>query len=151
MAYDTKELFEKAKDVIVKHKLFFVEDIVAFLPCSKPTFYEHFPIDSNEINELKELLELKTKLLNEIEYREGVLRQLTFDSSREKGFVSTFLKGFLKHKKQAPNLFWKDGETYGRYLIDADKELHKDIALAFEKSIEKLKRDYNDSVLEADA
>ena len=58
MAYDTKELFEKAKDVIVKHKLFFIEDIVAFLPCSKPTFYEHFPIDSNEINELKELLEL---------------------------------------------------------------------------------------------
>lgn len=57
MAYDTKELFEKAKDVIVKHKLFFIEDIVAFLPCSKPTFYEHFPIDSNEINELKELLE----------------------------------------------------------------------------------------------
>jgi len=99
----------------------------------------------------KEFLELKTKLLNEIEYRAGVLRQLTFDSDREKGFVSTFLKGFLKHKKQAPNLFWKDGETYGRYLIDADKELHKDIALAFEKSIEKLKRDYNDSVLEADA
>ena len=97
----------------------------------------------------KEFLELKTKLLNEIEYREGVLRQLTFDSNREKGFVSTFLKGFLKHKKQAPNLFWKDGETYGRYLIDADKELHKDIALAFEKSIEKLKRDYNDSVLVA--
>ena len=89
--------------------------------------------------------------LNEIEYREGVLRQLTFDSNREKGFVSTFLKGFLKYKKQAPNLFWKDGETYGRYLIDADKELHKDISLAFEKSIEKLKRDYNDSVLEADA
>lgn len=57
MAYNTKELFEKAKDVIVKHKLFFIEDIVAFLPCSKPTFYEHFPIDSNEINELKELLE----------------------------------------------------------------------------------------------
>ena len=57
----------------------------------------------------KEFLELKTKLLNEIEYREGVFRQLTFDSNREKGFVSTFLKGFLKHKKQAPNLFWKDG------------------------------------------
>ena len=95
----------------------------------------------------KEFLELKTKLLNEIEYREGVLRQLTFDSNREKGFVSAFMKGFLKHKNQAPNLFWKNNEAYGRYLIDADKELHKDIAIAFEKSIEKLKRDYNDSVL----
>jgi len=92
-----------------------------------------------------EFLELKSKLLNEIEYREGVLRQLTFDSGREKGFVSTFLKGFLKHKKQAPNLFWKNGETYGRYLIDADKELHEDIKLAFEKSIKKLKLDYSKS------
>ena len=57
MAYDRKKIFEQSKEVIVKHKLFFVEDIVAFLPISKPTFYEFFPIDSNEFNDLKELLE----------------------------------------------------------------------------------------------
>lgn len=57
MAYDKKKIFEQAKEVIVKHKLFFIEDIVAFLPISKPTFYDYFPIDSNEVNELKGLLE----------------------------------------------------------------------------------------------
>ena len=57
MAYDRKKIFEQAKEMIVKHKLFFVEDIVAFLPISKTTFYEYFPIESNETNELKELLE----------------------------------------------------------------------------------------------
>ena len=57
MAYDKKKIFEQAKEVIVKHKLFFVEDIVSFLPCAKPTFYDMFPPDSNELNELKELLE----------------------------------------------------------------------------------------------
>jgi hypothetical protein len=57
MAYDRKKIFEQAKEVIVKHKLFFVEDIVAFLPCAKPTFYDFFPPDSNELNELKALLE----------------------------------------------------------------------------------------------
>ena len=57
MAYDRKKIFEQAKEMIVKHKLFFVEDIVAFLPCSKPTFYDFFPPDSNELNDLKELLE----------------------------------------------------------------------------------------------
>lgn len=56
MAYDRTEIFETAKQKIVEHKLFFVEDIVAFLPCSKPTFYDFFPPDSNELNELKELL-----------------------------------------------------------------------------------------------
>jgi hypothetical protein len=57
MAYDRKKIFEQAKEVIVKHKLFFIEDIVAFLPISKKTFYEYFPIDSNECNDLKGLME----------------------------------------------------------------------------------------------
>lgn len=57
MAYDKKKIFEQAKEVTVKNKLFFIEDIVAFLPIAKKTFYEYFPLDSNESNELKELLE----------------------------------------------------------------------------------------------
>jgi hypothetical protein len=57
MAYDKKKIHEQAKEVIVKHKLFFIEDIVAFLPCDKTTFYRFFDINSNEYNELKELLE----------------------------------------------------------------------------------------------
>lgn len=56
MAYDRKKVFEQAKEVIVKHKLFFVDDIVAFLPCSKQTFYDFFPVDSDKLDELKELL-----------------------------------------------------------------------------------------------
>jgi hypothetical protein len=56
MAYDRKKIFEQAKEVIVKHKLFFIEDIVAFLPCGKTAFYEFFAPDTNEMNELKELL-----------------------------------------------------------------------------------------------
>ena len=57
MAYDRKKIFEQAKEMIVKHKLFFIEDIVAFLPCDKTTFYRFFSPESNEYNELKDLLE----------------------------------------------------------------------------------------------
>jgi hypothetical protein len=57
MAYDKKKIFEQAKEMIVKHKLFFIEDIVAFLPCDKTTFYRFFEPESNEYNELKGLLE----------------------------------------------------------------------------------------------
>lgn len=57
MAYDRKKIFEQAKEMIVEHKLFFVEDIVAFLPISKTTFYEYFTAESYEMNELKGLLE----------------------------------------------------------------------------------------------
>ena len=55
--YDRKKIFEQAKEVIEKHKLFFVEDIVSFLPISKPTFYDFFKTDSNEFNDIKDLLE----------------------------------------------------------------------------------------------
>ena len=57
MAYDRLKIFEQAKEMIVKHKLFFVEDIVAFLPCDKTTFYRFFEVNCNEYNELKDLLE----------------------------------------------------------------------------------------------
>ena len=98
-----------------------------------------------EIDKEQEFLHLKSKLLSEIKYREDVLSQLKRDSGNEKGFVSHFIKKFLKINTEAPNLFWKNNETYGRYLIDADKELHKDISIAFEKSIEILKIDYENS------
>lgn len=64
MAYDRKKIFEQAKEAIKKNNLFFIEDIVAFIPCSKFYFYDAFPVNSNEYNTLKELLEqnkIKTK------------------------------------------------------------------------------------------
>ena len=57
MAYDTKELKEKAEKAIKEHGLYFIEDIVAYLPCSKSTFYEHIPNESNDYKSIVELLE----------------------------------------------------------------------------------------------
>ena len=57
MAFDRDKLYQQAETAIKENNLFFIEDVVAFIPCSKPTFYEHFPIDSNELNNLKDLLE----------------------------------------------------------------------------------------------
>ena len=59
MAFDRDKLYQQAQTAITENNLFFIEDVVAFIPCSKPTFYEHFPIDSNELNNLKDLLEKK--------------------------------------------------------------------------------------------
>jgi hypothetical protein len=63
MAYDRNKVFEQAKEVIVKHKLFFVDDIVAFLPCSKQTFYDFYPVNSDQLDELKGLLEVNRTTL----------------------------------------------------------------------------------------
>lgn len=54
MAYDRAKIFEQAKEAIEKHKLFFIDDIVAFLPIAKSTFYE-WKLEQSE--ELKAMLE----------------------------------------------------------------------------------------------
>ena len=61
MAYDKTELFEKAKQIIQSEhsdqRILFIEDLIAFLPCGKTAFYDHFPPEANETNALKELIE----------------------------------------------------------------------------------------------
>ena len=57
MAHDTKILKEKAIEAIKKNKLIFIEDICAMIGISKPCFYDHFKVDSNDYNELSRLLD----------------------------------------------------------------------------------------------
>ena len=68
MPYDTKILKEKAIEAIEKNKLIFVEDVCAYIGIAKSTFYEHFPIDTNDSNELNELLN-KNKIILKIGMR----------------------------------------------------------------------------------
>ena len=67
MAYDKNKIYEQAKDLIEKKKLFFIEDVVTLLPISKTTFYEYFAIESNELDTIKELLDK-----NKIEIKNGL-------------------------------------------------------------------------------
>jgi hypothetical protein len=57
MAYNKKKLFQQSLAAIKENNLYFIEDVVAFLPCDKTTFYKHFKVESNELNTLKELLD----------------------------------------------------------------------------------------------
>ncbi len=57
MSYSKKKLYEDALRVIEERNLFFIEDVVAFLPCDKSTFYRKFPPESDEYNAIKRRLE----------------------------------------------------------------------------------------------
>lgn len=57
MAYDKEKILKTAKAAIKKYKLIFIEEIVHYLPCTKSTFYEFFPAESDESDAIKELLE----------------------------------------------------------------------------------------------
>src|SRR6056297_2969891 len=56
MAYDTDKLYEQALKDIEENTLFFVSDVIAYLGLSRQTFYHHFPIDSERLDTIKEML-----------------------------------------------------------------------------------------------
>ena len=115
MAYDKRKLYQQAVDAIEKHNLFFIEDIVAFIPCSKPTFYSYFTVDSDEFNAIRELLEIniiktKSSIRGKL-YKNGNFADLAFlyrqlCSNDERKNVSTTYQE-TKHSgevKTTPNI-----------------------------------------------
>jgi len=84
MPYDTKILKQKAIEAIEKNKLIFVEDICAYIGISKPCFYDHFRPDSNDFNELSDLLE-KNKISLKVS-----IRKKWFDSDRDTGLMALY-------------------------------------------------------------
>lgn len=68
MAYDTDKLYNDAIRYIEEHGLFFIEDVVAYLGIAKSTFYDHFPEDSDESNDIKDRLN-KNKMNTKVSIR----------------------------------------------------------------------------------
>jgi len=61
MAYKKADLEKQAIEAIQKHNLFFIQDVAAFLPCDRSTFYNH---DLDKLDTIKDALEknrIKTK------------------------------------------------------------------------------------------
>ena len=71
--YNKDNLYSEAKEIAKNNSVYFIEDIVGLLPCSKTTFYEYFPVDSDELNDLKEILE-RNKIKTKAEIRGKLLR-----------------------------------------------------------------------------
>jgi hypothetical protein len=58
MAYDKIKEFERAQAIIKKDtSIVFIDDLLCELAMSPSTFYKHFPIDSKEMDCLKDLLQ----------------------------------------------------------------------------------------------
>lgn len=72
MAYNKEKIYEQALKAIDKHNLFFIEDVIAYLPCVNSTFYEFFPIGSDESNTIKEMVEAN-KISTKVKMRKNWL------------------------------------------------------------------------------
>lgn len=53
MAYNRDEIFKQAIELITKHNLIFIDDVLSLLPIHPSTFYEWYPAGSEKNLELK--------------------------------------------------------------------------------------------------
>jgi len=57
MGYNKEELYKQAIEILNNNDIMFIEHLVSLMPCDKTTLYRHLPIDCNEYNAIKELIE----------------------------------------------------------------------------------------------
>jgi len=119
MAYKTKELEEQALEAIEKYKLFFIDDVVSYLPCSTATFYNH------KLEELETIKEALKKVRTEI--------KVSMRSKWYKSDNATLQMGLMKligtdeeRKKLSQN--HTDHTTGGEKLINKMEVIFKDFS-----------------------
>ena len=54
MAYETEDLLKQSLEAIKEHGLYFISDVIACIPCSKQTFYDH---GLDQLDDIKKALE----------------------------------------------------------------------------------------------
>ncbi len=115
MAYNKAEIYKQAEQAIKENNLFFIEDIVAFIPCSKPTFYDFFPPESNELNNLKGLLnnnKIKTK---------SAIRVKLFKSEKAAELLALYRLICTKEEHQLLNQQYVDHTSGGKPIVNLVK------------------------------
>jgi hypothetical protein len=110
MAYNKNKIHEQALKAIKENNLFFIEDVVAWLPISKPTLYDYFPIDSNELNTIKALLEEnKTKT-------KSAIRAKLFKSQKAAELLALYRLICTPEEHQLLNQSYIDHTTKGEKI-----------------------------------
>jgi len=117
MAYKTADLKKTAIKAIKEHSLYFIEDIVAYLPIGKTAFYEHFPVPKeNEKNDYKELADLLTD--NKVEMKVKIRSKLA-KGERASELLALYRLICSPEERQSLNQSYIDHSTKGKKLTVA--------------------------------
>ena len=132
MAYNKNKIYQQAKEAIEKNNLFFIEDIVAFVPCSKQTFYDFFPFESDELDTLKDMLnqnKIKTK---------SSIRAKLYKSSKASELLALYRLIATSEEHKKLNQSYVDHTTKG-------KEVNTKVELS-DETIQRLNKKFEDEI-----
>ncbi len=123
LRYPKKELYDKAVKVITENNLFFFDDVIAFLPCDRATFYRRFPPDSPEHKDMLDKMEL-----NRVRTKSSIRHKLyTMDNPTAQLALYRMLA--TPEERKAISLTYTDVTTNGKSLVKdmPIDELNKEI------------------------
>ena len=116
MAYEKSEILQVAIKAIEDHSLYFTEDVIAYVPCSRSTFYDYFPDSSDELdiikahlneNKIKMKVQLRQKL-SKGEKAAEILALYKLICSDEERKALQMVYSENKHEIVKPPIEWQD-------------------------------------------
>ena len=110
MAYDRGKVFVKAKENIVKHRLFFIDDVISYSGISKQTFYDFFKVDSDELDDIKELLNK-----NRVEVKVSI-RQKLFKGNKAAELLALYKLICTDEERKALSMNYTDITSEGKQI-----------------------------------
>ncbi len=108
MTYKKTKMIEEAKVVIERERLFFVDDIIAFLPVSKSWWYKAFPVGGKVSDELKEILD------NNKVVTKSAIRKKLYKSDKASELLSLYRQICTPQERQDLNQQYIDHKIAGK-------------------------------------
>lgn len=111
------KLFEQALQIAKDKRLIFVEEVIAYLPISKPTFYDYYPKDSNDFNELKRVIND-----NKIDIKQG-LREKWYESDNATLQMALYKLTAREEERKKLAMSYVDNTTKGEKINGIQVEI----------------------------
>ena len=111
------KLFEQALQIAKEKRLIFVEEVIAYLPISKPTFYDYYPKDSNDFNELKRVIND-----NKIDIKQG-LREKWYESDNATLQMALYKLTAREEERKKLAMSYVDNTTKGEKINGIQVEI----------------------------
>lgn len=111
------KLFEQALKIAKDKRLIFIEEVIAYLPISKPTFYDYYPKDSNDFNKLKRVIND-----NKIDIKQG-LREKWYESDNATLQMALYKLTAREEERKKLAMSYVDNTTKGEKINGIQVEI----------------------------
>lgn len=109
--YDKNKIYKQAIEISKEENIYFVQDIVDSLCIAKSTFYDFFPDNSNELDNIKANL-----YLNRINEKKSLRRKLSKGSGSE--LIALYKLIGNDDERKALSTNWNENQNTGNITIN---------------------------------